>query len=246
MENPNLYLGDCRDFVKTLGSSSVDLIVTDPPYGINYISNRQTVDRKKSVHGEGSIVCRPHYFGNIENDKHILTDWIAGAYRVLKSNGAMYVFTHWSRWSETCNTCEDIGFSVKNMIVLNKSNHGMGDLKGSYAPKHELLLFAAKDKHQLRFPEGRENDIWNVPVKFSGSHRFHPNEKPLSWLIPAIANSSDEGQVVLDLFMGSGSTGVACVEMSRKFIGAEQDANYFRIAQERITEAVHKRNNDVF
>lgn len=174
-----------------------------------------------------------------------MTDWIKEAHRVVKDTGAIYIFAHWSKWCHLHLATSDVGFTVKNMIVLNKSNHGMGDLKGSYAPKHELLMFAAKGKHQLNFPEGRINDVWNVPVKFSGARRFHPNEKPLEWIIPAVKNSSNEGDVILDPFMGSGTTGIVAVAMGRRFVGAEKDREYFKIAEERISETSAKRSGDV-
>ena len=230
----HLHEGDCLDLLDSLGDASVDLIVTDPPYGVSYRSNRQRVDRKKSVKENQSVVCRNHFFDQIANDDSIPTEWLEGAYRVLKPDSALYAFVHWTKWTEMVIAASNYGFQVKNMIVLNKSNHGMGDLKGSYAPKHELLMFAVKGRHVCRWPNGRQSDVWSVPVKFSGGHRFHPNEKPLSWLEPAILNSSDEGAVVLDPFMGSGSTGVACAKMNRKFIGAEMDSSYAAIAKERI------------
>lgn len=158
----------------------------------------------------------------------------------------MYVFAHWSKWSELYSATEAVGFNLKNMIVLNKSNHGMGDLGGSYAPKHELLLFATKGKHSLLFPHGRVDDVWNVPVKFSGSRRFHPNEKPVNWIVPAIENSSELGQVILDPFMGSGTTGVVAVQMGRNFIGIEKDAQYVKVAEQRIKQAMVNRENTLF
>jgi site-specific DNA-methyltransferase (adenine-specific) len=204
------------------------------------------VDRIKSVKGEGSVTIRDHYFESIEEDHKFLTDWLGEAYRILKDNSAIYVFAHWSKWNELLVATEGAGFQVKNMIVLNKSNHGMGDLKGSYAPKHELLMFATKGRHILRFPKGRIDDIWNVPVKFSGAKRFHPNEKPLSWICPAVENSSGEGDIILDPFMGSGTTGVASIEMGRRFVGIEKDKEYYDIAGERVKSALEKQDGEIF
>lgn len=241
MDKLRLLLGDSSVLLKDIPDDSIDLILTDPPYGINYRSNRQRVDRRKSVAENQSVVVRQHYFSSIENDSPTADiGWIKEAYRVLRNNCAIYVFTHWSRWSEVERAISDNGFTVKNMIVLNKSNHGMGDLSGSYAPKHELLLFAAKGRHVMRFPNGRLTDIWNVPVIFSGAKRLHPNEKPVSWLLPAIQNSTDEGKIVLDPFMGSGSTGIASIRSGMHFIGMEMDAGYFESASTRITEALNK------
>lgn len=244
-ESGVLYNADSTHLLAWMPNSSVDLIVTDPPYGIHYKSNRQRVDRKKSVHGEGSITVRNHYFQEIENDGAADFAWLKDAYRVLKDGSAIYVFAHWSKWPLLSATAEEVGFNMKNMIVLNKSNHGMGDLKGSYAPKHELLLFASKGRHDLRFPFGRENDIWSVPVKFSGARKFHPNEKPLTWLTPAIANSSDAGQTVLDPFMGSGTTGMSTVRMDRRFIGCEKDTEYFDVSVSRIDQSLEQRQSNI-
>jgi DNA modification methylase len=163
----------------------------------------------------------------------------------MKDGSAMYVFCHWSKWHLLYSATEEAGFSIKNMIVLSKSNHGMGDLKGSYAPRHELILLATKGRHELRFPSGRSDDIWNVPVKFSGSKRFHPNEKPLSWLMPAIMNSSDKDQLVVDPFMGSGTTGIVAVGMGRKFIGCDVDETYYETSVKRVSESFRHKQNEI-
>ena len=244
-DSGTLYQADCAHLLQWLPDASIDLIVTDPPYGIHYRSNRQRVDRKKSVHGEGSIVVRKHYFEEIENDGVSDFEWLKDAYRVSKDGSAIYVFAHWSKWPQLTAMAEIAGFSVKNMIVLNKSNHGMGDLKGSYAPRHELILYATKGRHELRFPTGREDDIWSVPVKFSGSRKFHPNEKPLNWITPAVANSSDAGQTILDPFMGSGTTGIVAVNMDRKFIGCEKDAEYYGISVDRIDQSLDQKRSNI-
>jgi site-specific DNA-methyltransferase (adenine-specific) len=230
-----LKLGDCGQILPTVPDASVGLIVTDPPYGISYRSNRQRVDRKHSVAENESVVVRKHYFDRIANDDAMPTLWLKDAYRTLRPDSALYVFLHWSMWGIFSTAVEGAGFSVKNMIVLNKSNHGMGD-KFAYAPKHELLLFATKGRHVCRWPNGRMSNVWNVPVKFSGAKRFHPNEKPASWIEPAILNSSDEGDLILDPFMGSGTTGVVCAKAGRRFYGVEKDGEHYATAVERVNK----------
>jgi site-specific DNA-methyltransferase (adenine-specific) len=174
------------------------------------------------------------------------TDWLVEAYRVLKDNAAIYIFAHWSKWGELQSAAQVAGFIVKNMIVLDKSNHGMGATTLQYAPKHELVLFASKGKHILLNPDGRKPDVWNVPVKFSGSHKFHPNEKPASWIHYAIINSSIEDQVILDPFMGSGSFGIASIKSKRQFIGIESNVQYFDIAKARIDAAMNETDVNLF
>ena len=108
----------------------------------------------------------------------------------------------------------------------------MGDLKGSYAPKYEMIIFAHKGRRILN--GFRYADI--IQAKRTGN-KYHPTEKPTDLLELFINNSTDESNTVLDCFMGSGSTGVACINTNRKFIGIELDNTYFNIARERISNA---------
>lgn len=228
----DLRFGDCLDLLKELPDNSIDMVYTDIPYGINFKSHKQNHDTRT---GKTVKIERNEYFQEINNDDNIPPiEWLKESHRVLKNGTAIYICVHWETFGELKAQVVECGFVPKNMIVLNKSNHGMGDLKGQYAPKHELILFAAKDRHILNFPP-RMNDVWDVPVKFSGARRLHPNEKPVQWIIPAIENSTKIGGVVLDPFMGSGSTGDACLRTGRCFIGFDNDCQYFKIACQRLT-----------
>lgn len=114
----------------------------------------------------------------------------------------------------------------------------MGDLKGSYAPKYEMIIFAHKGSKLLN--GFRYADI--IKASRTGN-KNHPTEKPVDLLETFIKNSSDESSVVFDGFMGSGSTGVACVNTNRNFIGIELDKGYFEIAKSRIEQALQ--NNQI-
>lgn len=208
-------------------------MLSSPPYGINYKSHKQNYDTR---HNTPIKRDRDEYFHQIEGDATLPVRWLEEAYRVLKDGTAIYIFCHWSKWNELSYGVEKAGFKIKNMIVLRKSNHGMGDLKGSYAPKHELLLFATKGRHILDFPGTQMKDVIDVPVKYSGAKRLHPNEKPLSWLEPFILNSTCERDVVLDPFAGSGSVGVACEKWGRQYIMIEADEKYYNIMSLRLCD----------
>jgi len=214
-------------------TQSIDLIVTDPPYGVGYCSNKQNYDTR------GSEVVkkeRPAYFEKIEGDSELPVDWLIDAYRILKDNSAIYIFCHWTKWPALVVAVQQVGFHVKNMIVLAKSNHGMGDLDGAFAPQHELLLYATKGRHLLSHPQGRLNDVWNVSVNYSGAKRYHPNEKPVSWIEPAIRSSSKRGDLVLDPFAGSGTTGVAAMKFGRKYCLIEIDSEHVKTIRSRIAD----------
>jgi site-specific DNA-methyltransferase (adenine-specific) len=226
-----LHLSDCEEWLAKRASESVNLILSDIPYGINYKSNKQNHDTRSGVTKK---IDRDEYFTEINNDDEIPTAWLTDAYRILKDNSAMYIFIHWSKWGELKLAVEGAGFKVKNMIVMNKSNHGMGDLKGDYAPKHELVMFATKGRHILNRVDGRKKNVIDVPVKFSGAKRLHPNEKPLSWAETFIQESSKERDIVLDPFMGSGFVGKASIKNSRRFIGIDNDPIHFQTAVDTI------------
>ena len=232
-----LMQGDCLERMKEIAAGSVDMVLTDPPYGISYKSGRQGYDRRSYLKSREHIKVRESYFQKIANDDELPVAWLPDAFRVLRDGGSIYAYAHWRKAGPLCDAMEAAGFKVKNMIVVAKSNHGMGDLKGAFAPKHEFLIFASKGRHLLDFPDGREKDVWHLPIKFTGSRKHHPNEKPLSWLAKPIEHSAPDGAVVLDPFMGSGTTGVACVNTGRKFIGIELDPDYFAIAENRIADA---------
>lgn len=229
MENPILY-GDCNDILPTIANDSIDMILTDIPYGINYKSNKQNLDTRDTNPIKKN---KKEYFRQIHGDNNVPVDWLKDAHRVLKNNSAIYIFCHWSKWDILKPEVEKY-FQCKNMIVMHKSNHGMGDLSGSYAPKHELLLFATKGRHELLFPNGRDKDVWNVPVRFSGARRRHSNEKPLSWLIPCIHNSTKKNDIILDPFAGSGSTGEAAAKCGRRYYLIDIDEDNYNTMTNRL------------
>ena len=213
-----LYQGDCLEVMGGIKDKSVDLIVTDPPYLMNYQSNR----RKKEDR-----------FDKIKNDKGnytLIQDYLEECHRIMKDNTAIYCFCSWHNIDFFKNEFEKY-FKLKNILVWNKNNHGTGDLKGSYAPKHEFILFGHKGRTLLR--EKRIADVIDCP-KISSNKLTHPTEKPQDLLEIFIKQSSDEGSIIFDGFMGTGSCGIAAKKLSRNFIGIELDEKYFNIAKDRL------------
>ena len=172
-------------------------------------------------------------FDKIENDKgnhDLIRKFIRQAYRVLKNNSAIYIFCSWHNVDFFKREVEKY-FTLKNIIVWNKNNHGAGDLKGAYAPKHELILFAHKGRALLQ--EYRYPDVLDFN-KVAGSKLKHPTEKPVDLLELFIRNSSKEEDIVLDPFSGSSPIAEACINTGRKYICIELDYNYYQISLERI------------
>lgn len=216
MPTAQLLQGDCLELMEEIPDESVDLVLTDPPYGMGFQGN-----------------YRAKKYSKIENDTCL--DWVnklvQECWRVLKPNSALYLFCSWHKVDVFKRAIEK-WFKIKNILIWEKNNTSMGDLKGSYAPKYEMIIFAHKGRRELngfRYP-----DI--LTAKKTGN-KLHPTQKPVELLKIFVNSSSSTGETVLDPFMGSGSTGVACVNTERNFIGIELDSVYFKTAKERIEKA---------
>jgi site-specific DNA-methyltransferase (adenine-specific) len=218
LELNRIYQMDCIEGMRLLPDDSVDLIVTDPPYLMNYRSNRRVKNEK---------------FKHIANDVdsyELISKYLAECYRILKNDTAIYVFCSWHH-VDFFKTEFERHFKLKNIIVWNKNNHGSGDLKGAYAPKHEFILYGHKGRSIFR--EKRLPDVIDCD-KIPSLKLTHPTEKPIDLLSIFIKNNSDEGDVVFDGFAGTGSTLVASAKLNRNFIGFEIEPEYVRIANQRL------------
>ena len=218
----DLRQGDCLELLKDIPDGSVDMVLTDPPYGMAFKSNH-----------------RKEKYNEIKNDKSLewLEKYVCECFRILKHNTAVYFFCSWHNVDVFKQAIEK-KFKIKNILIWEKNNTSMGDLKASYAPKYEMIIFAHKGRKLLN--GFRYADI--IKANRTGN-KLHPTEKPVDLLELFIKNSSDENAVVFDGFMGSGSTGVACVNTNRQFIGIELDPQYFEIAKKRIEDAVNEKEN---
>jgi len=225
-----LWNESCITTMTRMPENSVDLVVTDPPYGINFISGKQKSNTRNNGKSNKRIA---NYFGKIIGDRSFNANFVLGVHRILKPNGAFYCFISWKHWNALCTVVEQCNMNIKNMIVLNKSNHGQGDIKGTYAPKHELVLFASKGRHLLCWPK-RLNDVIDVKVLYSGSVRNHPMEKRIDWITPFILASSKKNDIVFDGFAGSGSVLISAERLKRRWIGCEISANYCNVTEARI------------
>lgn len=211
-----LIYDDCLEVMKSIPNESIDLIVTDPPYLINY----------KSHWCYSKVITGDSDYDLIEKSIHEM-------YRVLKNNAAAYVFCSPKKIDYFMRCCKDSGFAIKNSIIWVKNNWTSGDLKASYGQQYEVILLLNKGRKYINGK--RLTDVWFFN-RVSFQHQFHQNEKPVKLLEQCILKHSDEGNIILDPFMGSGSVGVACLNTNRRFIGIEKDEKYYEIAKERVKE----------
>ena len=220
MEDIKLYCDDCLNIMKQIENESIDLIVTDPPYLIKYKTNH----RKNKDHDFCSEILN-------DDNEQLIIDYIRECYRILKNNTAMYMFCNCDKVDFFKQELENAGFKIKNMIIWVKNNWTAGDLKAQFGKQYEIIFLV--NKGRKCFNGKRITDVWMFD-RISGKKQLHQNQKPVDLLKQCILKHSDENDIIFDGFMGSGSTGVACIETGRKFIGVELDKKYFEIAKERI------------
>jgi len=238
MSKIKLYLGDCLEIMQELEDGSVDLVFADPPYNI----------------GKG--------YGDLVDDKMIATDywewtrdWLDNTWRILSTNGSGYFKNHWCNVGKFDMEISNLDNAViRNLIVWQKEG-GLSSTK-CYSMRFEPIWFVtngdeyifnlddirvpSKTNDKRNNPNGKNpTDCWRIPrVAFGSKQRVdHPTQCPLDLLIRIITASSNPGDTILDPFMGSGTTGVACVQTGRNFIGIEIEPKYYEIAEKRIAEA---------
>lgn len=223
--------GDCIELLREIPDESVDLVLTDPPYGIAFFSNMSNDaeyrDNLKSVDG---------IYNDGNDNTAFLAEVIHELARVLKNDSHIYWFTRWDRIQYQQPILEKY-FSVKNAIVWDKGSGSMGDLLGSYSGYYETILFAQKGRRELNRvgDKRRHPDILRVN-KIPARRLRHSHEKPEELIEFLIEKSSDEGEVVLDPFAGSGTTAVCAKRLNRNFITMELDEYYVNIAKQRLYE----------
>jgi DNA modification methylase len=218
----DLKLGDCLEVMKSIPDKSIDLVLTDPPYNIARNNNFSTMGRAGIDFGEW--------------DKGFdLFSYIDQVSRILKKDGSFVVFNDWKNLGAIADYAEKQGFDTKDMIRLEKSNPMPRNRDRRYITDYECAIWFVKKGAKWTF--NRQDSKYQRP-KFVASIEsgLHPTQKNLSLMENLVKIHSNQGDMVIDPFMGSGTTGVACKNLGRKFIGIEQDANYFGIAKNRIYE----------
>ena len=198
-----IYNTDCARLMSKISSESVDLILTDPPYGICYKSKSRRLSRQTVAGDEAPYIW-----------------WLKEADRILKDDGSLLCFTRWDVLGAWHTAIEYAGLHVRSCIVWDKGIHGMGNTKAAFAPQHELCLFATK--HDFEFKSGRPTDVIRVG-KLASSDMIHPTQKPVELFEQLINVTTLPGALVVDPFAGSGTTAIAAINTGRHFVCSEID-----------------------
>ena len=175
-----------------------------------------------------------------DNNDIKFKDWLPDIYRVLKDGTHCYIMINARNLKELQQEAENVGFKFQNIIIWNKGNSTPNRY---YLNAYEMILMLRKGKAKNINNMGCKNI---VDIKNIRGNKLHPTEKPVELNELFIKNSSEQGDTILDPFMGVGSCGLACKNTNRNFIGIELDEKYFNIAKERIEEASSNIQTTIF
>jgi modification methylase len=244
--------GDCLEELKKLPDRSVDLVFADPPYNLQLGGDLLRPDNSKV----DAVDDDWDRFDSFETYDAFTRGWLKECRRVLKDDGALWVIGSYHNIFRVGATLQDLGFWLLNDIVWRKANP-MPNFKGTrFTNAHETLIWAAKSRGGRRYTfnydamkmandELQMRSDWTLPLctgeerlKDEAGVKAHPTQKPEALLHRVILASSKPGDVILDPFFGTGTTGAVARRLGRKYIGIEQDAGYAKIAAERIAKVI--------
>ena len=223
-----IYNSDCLDVFPTLDSESIDFLICDPPYECS----KTTITRN-------SLKDLCSNFGKWDK---FFTDWVEPSYRVLKPNSGMVVFVPATRFETLVDVCSSVGFEYVQPWFWHRTNPVPTFRRGlQWSVEH--MIYFVKGIHKLNIENhGKCHNLFNYPTP-SGKIRFHPTQKPIGLLKDIVCYVSDVGDLILDCFSGSGTTGLAALSMGRRYIGIEREKEYF---DKSVKLFKHRLKNDLF
>ena len=242
-----VLIGNCVELMDALPERSVDMIFADPPYNLQLSGD---LHRPNNTRVEGVDQAWDR-IGDFADYDRFSREWLAAARRVLKDDGTLWVIGSYHNIYRVGVSLQDLGFWVLNDVIWRKTNP-MPNFRGKrFTNAHETLIWCAKHRDARRYTfnydamKGLNEDIqmrsdWLLPI-CGGPERLrqdgrkaHPTQKPESLLYRVILASTNPGDLVLDPFFGTGTTGAVAKRLGRAWLGLEREAKYAKLAQERI------------
>jgi len=246
-----LYHGDALDILNQFEDRKFDLIFADPPY---FLSN----DGITCKSGKMVSVNKGEWDKSkgFDEDNNFTDSWLKACKRILNKNGSLWVSGTLHIIYKVGYLLEKNGYDIINDIVIYKPNAPPNLSCKYFTHSHEIILWARKSKNsrhtfnyekmktwnnpkdKLKNKDKQMRSVWSIPLMPKNEKEFgkHPTQKPLELLNRIISSSSNEGEWILDPFVGSGTTGIVCSILNRKFIGIDSNSEYLDIAIKRFKD----------
>jgi len=245
-----IYNMDCLEGMKIIPNGAIDLVITDPPFAIDFKAKRSNYNRTASRVLEGySEIPKEQYY-------EFTLGWMREVKRLLKPSGSMYVFSGWNNLKDILAALDDLGIITVNHIIW-KYQFGVAT-KRRFVTSHYHCLYVCKDDNKRKFfPYARhprdsrdsqggslhykdKEDVWFIRREYWNGDQKTPTKLPAEIIEKILLYSSEEGDIVLDPFLGSGQVAVVSKMLSRQYIGFEIVEEYYRFAKKRLEAGVYR------
>jgi len=239
-----IYNQDCIEGMKTIPNEKIDLVVTDPPFAINFKAKKANYNRTASrvLSGYNEITKENYY--------EFTLNWMSQCFRILKESGGMYVFSGWNNLADILNAIEEIGFITVNHIIW-KYQFGVVTNRKFVTSHYHCLYICKNDKKRKFFPyerfgkeeknnQGRslhykdKEDVWEIKREYWTGDEKTPTKLPAEIIKKILQYSSEEGDLVFDPFLGSGQIAVVSKLLKRNYMGFEIVKEYFDFISKRL------------
>jgi len=246
----NIYNCDCIQGMNSIPKNKIDLVITDPPFAINFRAKKANYNRKQSHVLEGYNEISP------ENYYDFTLEWMSQIHRILKESGSMYLFSGWNNLKEILMAIDDVGFHLVNHIIW-KYQFGVVT-KNKYVTSHYHCLYVCKnDKKRKFFPFKRfsknakskdghslhykdKEDVWQIKREYWTGDKKTPTKLPAEIIEKILFYSSKKNDVVFDPFLGSGQVAVVSKMHGRQFCGFEVVKDYYKFAKKRLDKNIYR------
>jgi len=247
-----IHRGDCIEVLRSLPDASVDMVFADPPYNLQLGGDLLRPDNSKV----DAVDDDWDKFDSFAEYDSFTRAWLKECRRVLKPDGSIWVIGSYHNVFRLGTAIQDLGFWVLNDIIWRKSNP-MPNFKGTrFTNAHETLIWAARSRDQKRYTfnydalkafneDTQMRSDWTLAlctgderIKDADGKKAHPTQKPEALLHRVLLSATKPGDVVLDPFFGTGTTGAAAKRLGRHYIGIERDETYAKVAEKRIKAVI--------
>jgi len=248
-----IYNMDCIEGMKLIPNNTIDLVITDPPFAIEFKARRSNYHRTQSRVLEG--------YNEIPKEKYyeFTVKWMKECFRILKESGSMYVFSGWNNLKDILNAIDNVGFVVVNHIIW-KYQFGVVTERRYVTSHYHCLYLCKNDEKRKFFPyarfgkdkrtnEGRslhyedKEDVWYIKREYWTGDQKTPTKLPAELIKKILLYSSEKGDIVLDPFLGSGQVAVISKLLGRQYIGFEIVKKYYKFAKNRLQRDIYRIKN---